>query len=376
MNIKRFLAASAALALVGCELSSTSQAGTSSETQSTLQALADNAGAITANLQASTAKKAAIAPRRMSSSEDDSLWALAELHVCAEDSASTYAPGRISVEWRTRGVGPDGSESSCSLKERFNQSREFSLDSLGRSDFLVSNHWMDTISIRTVDGTGISHLRSGLELRYIRLQAMISPNLATFSQLIELPGGCRIEVRIRDTLMDTGWCNSGVDAPVVCDSRTIGHFKWDQIGTPRIYDDRDSIVVPHPIQALRFPEDSMGLYASVIGLSTVPGDSMATLRLAFSWRFLEWDRFATPGMFHLCAFRRSGGMDVLDSIKATGRSLDSVSFRIPKSFAAEYNSFYVTALPLGHEIGSGFWATSKVFPVAESMAASAGAQIH
>lgn len=313
-----------AILLAGCDAGT--QASTSSETQTALQELADNAGAVASKLSdpersTSTAARTSRglgAPVRSS-------WDSAQ---CAGSTTGLYSGfGEIYRQSQGPGSGPDGTASTCSLLDSRHDYREFRLDSTGRWTFAGSWRQQDTLHVQLYDGTGSWNLRSGLSLSYLRLVSYLSPRLDTFHHTIQIRGICLVDLRMRDTLADSGMVYSDVDAPVVCGGRTVGRFLWDRIGTPRVVDLAGKIVTPRPRTRSSFPEDELGLKADLIDAHSGPADSTSVLRLVVRWTLLSGDSIAPGSRFSLLALP-DGSM--LDSAMAPHGSGDTLSFRIPR----------------------------------------------
>lgn len=317
-----------ALCLSGCWDGPTREEGTSSETQTALQLLADNSGKIVSTFP-SPQRDSKPAARSMNAGDWYNPQWLASF--CIESTSMIYSEGEIISNHEGSGVGPDGTAATCSPKDARRTFREFSLDSDGRWDFHGTQRTVDTFT-KIVQGTGIWDLRSGLNLTYLELEAYLSPTLDTFHQVILFNGNCRIDVRMRATHMDTGWLASGADAPVECAGRTIGRFQWDQVGTPRVVDLAGRIVAPRPLTRRSFPEDTLGLRVTPLGGASAPADSSAILRVSVRWSLLPGDTLPPNPRFSLYS------VDVgtaLDSAVALHGSGDTLSFRIPQNSALD-----------------------------------------
>jgi hypothetical protein len=355
MNPRYFLTITAALALAGCDLSSTAQDGTSSETQTVLQALADNAGAITARL--GMKQSATTIAARKSSQSNDSLWRIIDSSYCAGGRHAQYLePGTINVQEYGPGRGLDNSASSCSLMESFCSYHEFGLDSVGRSDFRGIQHQTDTLTVTRFSGSGTWDLRSGLSLRYLQVDNFLGPKLATFRHLIELPHGCQFELRMRDTLIDTGWLNSDVDAPVVCEDQEVGRFIWDRKGAPRILDRTGRLLTPSFTAVSDFPEDLLGIHFTLLQRLPETVDSEVSLQAAIHWNFLPGDTLASS---IVSLVQKRPFYSRLDSLRITGETSDTITFRIPNSFVADPSGSFSIEASLRPD---GF-ATSSQFPI-------------
>ena len=168
----------------------------------------------------------------------------------------------------------------------------------------------------------------------------MSETLDTFHQVIEVMENCRIEVSMRDTLRDTGWFGSGVDAPITCDGRTIGCFAWDQVAAPKVLDNSGNQVVARSTTRRSFAEDGLGLRTALVGVDSSSIADTALVRVALTWRFLSWDTLAVPDSASL---ERNGLSASLLAISAS--SPDTAVFRLPRSEAgAEADSFSVRLL--------------------------------
>lgn len=312
--------------LASCDSGAMQADGTSSETQTALQALADNSFAISARL-APSLRPPAIAARALSA-EQDSTFGLIEERWCSGASESWYGGflGEIRLAWNSPGVGPDGASSSCSLKESIHTGREFQVDSLGRWDARFVRRQYDTLQRSVFQGSGTWGLRSGLILTYRALFADISTSKAIFRQEIELLGVCRLDLSFTDSLTDTGWTAESIDAPLVCGGKPAGRFLWDRANRMRVLDIQGKIVSPRRLGSQRFAEDTLGLRAQVVGFQAEPLGSLARVRLETRMRFLDWDSLAVPRWIMLVA---PGEPErVLDSVLWSGKAVDTLEFSV------------------------------------------------
>lgn len=324
--MKRLIPLFVGLSLVSCDTGTKHTEGTSSETQTALQALADNAAAIAGRLPSSE-QDPVVAGRTVSVDEDSTLHVIRELW-CAGSSESLYGgfQGAVYLNWSSAGVGPDGERSSCSLEESIHDTREFIVDSLGRSDFHTVLRQYDGLERRVYQGSGIWDLRSGLTLIYRSLFADISTRKAVFRQEIELLGSCKLKLDFEDSATDTGSTVTAIDVPVVCGGRMIGRFLWDRVGLPRVLDPQGDLVLPRRILPVRFPEDTLGLGATVVGVQESAGDGVARLRVEVRMRFVEWDTLAVARWIKLPGFDATGR--ILDSVAWSGHPVDTLEFRV------------------------------------------------
>jgi hypothetical protein len=345
------LALLGAILFAGCDTGT--QASTSSETQTALQELADNAGSIASRLP-TPGNSTVVSARRMDNSTD-STWAVIDSAVCAGgESTSHYDVLGINIDWLGPGTGPDGTAGSCSLASSIHPFRQYSLDSLGRSDFHGTRILSDTLQVDLYVGDGTWDLRSGLSLTYLSLSAYTSPTLDTFHQVIQFGGNCQIEVRMRDTLVGSAMKNSGADAPVVCGGLNIGRFLWDQVGMPQVLDLEGRAVPPRPVSRRSFPEDSLGVSASILGIDSVSRPDTIAIRSVLRWRFLAWDSIAIPDSVWLL----DGSLwPPLASAPLQVASPDTITMLLSRSaFLAGMDSLLLE-LPFRSDRG---WATSPI----------------
>lgn len=269
-----------------------------------------------------------VAGRTVSVSEDSTLDEIRKLW-CAGSSESLYGgfQGAVYLNWNSPGVGPDGERSSCSLEESIHDTKEFIVDSFGRSDFHTVLRQYDGYERRVYQGSGTWDLRSGLTLTYRSLFADISTRKAVFRQEIELLGSCKLKLDFEDSASDTGLTVTAVDAPVVCGGRTIGRFLWDRVGRPRVLDPEGDLVLPRMILPLRFPEDTLGLRAAVVGVQEGAGGGEARLRVEVRMRFVAWDTLAVVRWIKLPGSDVAGR--IIDSVLWSGHPVDTIDFRVP-----------------------------------------------
>lgn len=324
---RHILALALGLSLVSCDSGTKEADGTSSETQTALQALADNSFAIARN-QLAISQEPSVAGRSVSVGVDSTDEEVRQLW-CAGASESQYGSfqGPVYLVMRSAGLGPDGTRSSCSLEESTHEVREFHVDSVGRSDLRYSHRQYGGLERNVYQGAGRWDLRSGLTLIYRNLFADISSRKAVFRQEIELLGSCKLDLAFTDSATDTGWTLAQVDAPVVCGGKSVGRYLWDRVGRPRVLDSRGDLVPPRRILPQRLPEDTLGLRASVIGLQRDTTDSIARLRVEVRLHFLDWDTLAVVRWIELPSSSAYGR--VLDSALWSGSSVDTVDFQVP-----------------------------------------------
>lgn len=325
-----------ALLLAACD--GTAQEGTSSETQTALRLLADNAGAMATKLQPATDAPAGAA-RTLAATADPS----SEARLCKGSSWSVYSgPGQVFHRAKGPGVGSDSTNSTCSVRFSRHDFQEFWLDTIGLES-MQGTYWQkDSLQVQSLEGAGTWKLRSGLTLDYRHISTYYTPRVVTSEQLIQIPGNCQIDAKLRDTLVDTGWINSGIDAPIVCDGRTIGRFLYDQVHAPRVVDLSGRIVHPRPVAKSSFPEDRLGLNISGFGAGWGT-DTTFGLTLDTYWRLLPGDSIPVGSTFKLYD-DLSGSL--IDSTTTPNDSGATLRFSVPRKLASG-GATLIVVLPRG-----------------------------
>jgi len=303
MKLRMTIPVLLAVLLWGCDSSSTSLDGTSSETATGLQLLADNASVITTSFPAKGVAAGRLA-RGLETAPDTAKARIDSIYraVDCDGVAQSYYVGLGGVQKLTNrpGVGVDGQVSSCSGDYSRHWFREQRNDSLGWDDYegtsidsgveyVWNPDWgWDGFRMRSeFTGKGIWRLRSGLTLQYDSMSMSYRyvsgrPTSLRFVQKIRFAETCRVELDFD--------LNAPIDAPVSCDGAVVGRFTWDNRSTPVVLDLQGRRVVPRGTGVGRYAEDSLGLSLSQARVDTTGG--AATLRASLSWRLLPGDTIA------------------------------------------------------------------------------------
>lgn len=279
------LAIASSLCLSGCLDGTTREEGTSSETQTALQLLADNAKTISSRRGPGSREIATNLGARRSSSQDS----LLQSQLCKGYPTSVQYLGIGSVlgDSLGRGRGRDSTEASCSLEFSKHAYMEFSSDSTGSFTFRGTLGFTQALETLTYEGSGSWLLRSGVRLVYERLSSRSSYTSFRSFQKIRIADRCQLELNMQDTLTDTGWQIGPVDAPIVCDGVLSGRFVWDFINNPEIRSTTGELIPARPTLPLTLPEDSLGL--SILDVRLDSSDGGWALRLSSAWRLLASD---------------------------------------------------------------------------------------
>lgn len=249
--IRRIPAMAAISFLVATSLSlwscgSDPQTGTSSETQTELQLLADNSRWI-AQPNGSTASRQIVSARR-------SAVSVAEVpEDCQMDSSTQYeGVGKFYRLWRGSCMA-----SSDSLS-RIRRKRTLKHDAFGSQylDFLES----DTRSQWFSEGHGWMRLRGSLRLEIDTFRVAFESAGVTAWYHYRFAESCTFEYRASATATETGYrFPDRVRSPVVCGGKAIGFVVWD-ITLGMVVQDLDGrAITALPRPEVAFREDSLGL---------------------------------------------------------------------------------------------------------------------
>jgi len=317
------LALFGAILLAGCD--STAQEGTSSETQTALQELADNATSIISN---STVPLATASPvgsaRRMSTSMDSIMCAGYPWQSTYQWRMDTLLVDRFWMERDSLGpgVGPDGTASTCSVSESHHMLKSIHLDSVARLRSIGTYVQTGNLFHRSFEGSGIIDFRTGASFRMSHYSRHRTGSQDTISESLSFKGNCSVEF----SYVTGSELPSGVDAPVICGEKMVGRFSWDLISSPVVTDLSGRKIAPSHRPPISFPEDSLGLHATIVDAGLDSGDTTAHLRARFVLNLLPGDT-AMDTMY-------------LQSAGATerawfGRSSDTLMFRFDRDALQE-----------------------------------------
>jgi|GEM_PF-2039660 len=280
------LALLGAILFAGCDTGT--QASTSSETQTALQELADNADAIVSNTPSLLSTPSLSVSARGMSTRLDTL-------ICAG------YPWQSSYQWREdsfqvdrfvadreslgQGVGPDGTPSTCSAAESHHTLKTFHLDSVVRLQSEGNFSQVGNEFRQSFEGSGTLDFRTGASFKVTHFSHRRTATLDTIAETLAFKENCSVEF----TYATGSSPRSGVDAPVVCCGKTVGRFSWDLVSTPKVTDLSGSRIPPGHRPPISFPEDSLGLHATIIDVGLDSGDTSAHLRTKFVLNLLPGD---------------------------------------------------------------------------------------
>lgn len=300
MKISTYITIAGLAWLGGCDSTVSTQAGTSSETQTSLQALADNASLIAARTMPANAMPAAA--RRLASNTpglvvDTATSLIARL--CSPWKHTSYGIGRVQQEENFQGVGRDGLPSSCAEGYALHRVRSLEVDSFGRFQWdgtvlsmgdwdpaLVTVNFSNTMGAAydSIEATGKWELPSGLSLYYERLAVQYNINLPKnqlhFDQTITFGSGCRLQWSFYSD-------EASIDAPIQCKGIYAGRLRWDFHGIPQVLDAEGATITAHPVQKRFFPEDSLGIRVLDLQTDSVEGSIHVQGRL--NWKLFPGD---------------------------------------------------------------------------------------
>lgn len=289
MNLRMTISVLLAALLAGCDSSSTT-AGTSSETVTGLQILANSAEAIVSRVPSASSARAAQTmdvPDSLKPRLDSVL--LAE-RCGPEGRTSHYGPvGNYDRFVRNASAGREGR--GCSLDYGWFRGESEKNDSKGWSRYagVYSESGVRYVADPTFGnmalaariefvGSGTWRLRSGVTLVYDSMYAQFAP-LTRFVQRIRFAGTCRVDLDFD--------LSAPIDAPVWCDGAMVGRFTWDNVGAPVVRDLQGRKVMPQAVVLQNYSEDSIGLWSESSQWDTVSGVLRFGLRLG--WRLLDGD---------------------------------------------------------------------------------------
>jgi hypothetical protein len=249
------------LVVGGCGTSSTQVAGgTSSETQSSLQLLADNSTWMKSFPSMGGSGRAAA---RAATELLDAFY-----HCIEDSSADYYGRDYISRTWRGKSVDRNGNL-SCS-----------------------GPYWAYPIRSTQIDLSGIFRYEGTLIQEYSNVDSTYSVHdSGTYDWT--LPSGLRLEL---DKAIDGQWdvhfgagCSFplGRNAPITCNGEKAGTFVWTPDSSPTILGLDSIALTPHPTSRIPTPYDSVGVWVTDVssdGYTTsgqlhwnlLPGDSIST----------------------------------------------------------------------------------------------------
>jgi len=280
------LALLGAFLFAGCD--SGTQASTSSETQTALQELADNADAIVSNTPSlySTPSQSESA-RRMSTPLDTLICAgypWQSSYQWREDSflVDQFVADRESLGL---GVGPDGTPSTCSAAESHHTMKTFHLDSEVRLRSAGNYSQFGDEFRRSFEGSGTLDFRTGASFKLTHFSHRRTATLDTIAETLAFGEDCSVEF----TYVTMASPLSGVAAPVVCSGKTVGRFSWDLVSSPIVTDLSGSRIPPGHRPPISFPEDSLGLHAAIVDAGLDSGDTTAHVGAKFFLNLLPGD---------------------------------------------------------------------------------------
>lgn len=247
-SIARLALSTAMLLLLSC--GSDPQTGTSSETQTTLQLLADNSKWL-AN-PVSAPPSTAAAARRSAASDATALWN------CPMDSSTHYdSIGRFERIWRGACVETPDTNSKARHKRtwRHNASGSSILD------YIESK----TPSMWAMDGRGRMRLRGGLDLTIDTFRVVYTETSVSAWYRYQFADRCSFEYRAEAPSVGFSFqLPDGVRSNVECSGRTIGYVIWDHGFGMQVQDLEGHILTTLPRPSVAFSEDSLGV--QLVGL--------------------------------------------------------------------------------------------------------------
>jgi len=298
------LALLGAILLAGCDTGT--QASTSSETQTALQELADNAqglvsltpGQLSAATSASAARmldtNAALDTETMTTDCSGQPW-----WSFYDGTGGRYIDG-YSYD---PGTGPDGTPSTCSYRESHEHRETFYLDSVMR--LRTDGTWSQFYnwSLQIAEGSATYDFRTGasFEIPHFRRARSLTSNGAidTLVETIVINRNC--QVVLTGISIPYQLTEPSADAPVVCGGSVVGQFSWNQISPPVVTDLSGRTIAPRFHPPVSFPEDSLGLRARIIDTKLDPVDSTAVILAIFSLKLLPEDTARPSDSIHFCA---------------------------------------------------------------------------
>lgn len=313
MNLRMTISVLLAAWLAGCDSSSTT-AGTSSETVTGLQILANSAEAIVSKLGEGKSAAAGRASRASTAPEDwkllglDSPEGFEAISLCQPYKEHRYGllgTGFLNYS-REQPTGEDGGVCSIESQRSFVKERFYDQDGFRsyvgwnavRWDVRFDSFLVNTLTrydryrLRFIASyAGIWRLGSGIVLNYDSLKYFDSTiydprgpypyqkEIRRFEQRIRFADNC--EVRLEFAEEDT------LKAPVICSEAHVGNFVWDRQGNPLVTRLDGDVVVPQSVPRQTFPEDSVGFSLRNPRIDTVEG--VPVLSGTMAWRLLPGD---------------------------------------------------------------------------------------
>jgi len=225
--------------------------GTSSESHSTLQALADDAPAMVGLMGLPTPGAGRVAARAGESSPCLSPW-----------RSASYRTGKLGWTEYPDLAGADSSGRRCEDGE--NRVRVLDAGPSGLFEKWGVQADSSVAGNRNLfRGRGIWKLRSGSVYPLDTVVSDVNWNagMIALRMAADLGKGCRVDLAMSSSLKDYfAGTAAGMDAPVVCGADTIGNFRWTFGMEPVVSDRKGSVFRPRlPASPVRFGEDSLGL---------------------------------------------------------------------------------------------------------------------
>lgn len=315
MNLRMTISVLLAAWLAGCDSSSTT-AGTSSETVTGLQILANSAETIVSKLGEGKSAVAGRASRASTAPEDwkllglDSLEGEAAIGICQPYTNHGYSERGTGFDLYSREQPAAEDGGACTIESQRFFEKELRYDSDGLRSYSGWRviRWKvvyDSDRVKSglapaqlyplswiVSYAGFWRLNSGVVLTYDSLKYFdttvfdannFGKTRVRFEQRIRFADKC--EVRLEFEEEDT------VKAPVSCDGRHVGNFVWDRRGQPIVTNLVGQVVSAQGVPRQVFPEDSLGISLLDPRLDTVGG--IPTLSGILTWRLMPGDTIAS-----------------------------------------------------------------------------------